>query len=38
MVKDKFLCREGEGLLSEIYDDNDLAVDEVEYYGSGENR
>lgn len=38
MVRDKFLCREGDGLLSEIYDDNDLAVDEVEYYGSGENR
>lgn len=36
MVRDKFLCREGDGLLSEIYDDNDLFG--VEYYGSSEDR
>lgn len=36
MVKSKYLCKEGQELLSEVYDDNDLF--EVEYYGSGENR
>ena len=38
MVKSKYLCKEGQGLLSEVYDDNDLLVDEVEYYGSSEDR
>lgn len=38
MVRPKYLCKEGNGLLSEVYDDGDLVVDEVEYYGSSEDR
>lgn len=38
MVKDKFLCKEGEGLLSEVYDDGSLLVEEFDEYGKSEDR